>query len=122
MLKALILFLIALSIASCELNAYSAKNVMEVEPISDANQALKWRKGEVRYLDFEGGFYGVFAQNGDKLLAVNLPREYMQDGAVIEFQGKEIKDMMTTKQWGTVFEISASRLIKPGTGSHQPTH
>ncbi len=122
MFKNLIFLLVIFFIVSCELNASSAKTNVEKERMSKPNETTVWRKGEIRYLNFEGGFYGIFAQNGDKLLPFNLPREYLQHGAIIEFQGKAIKDMMTTKQWGIAFDISASRLIKPGSKHTQPSH
>jgi hypothetical protein len=109
-------------LASCDNYGYSDKNNMKVVTMQKANQEVTWRTGEVRYFEFEGGFYGILAANGDKLLPLKLSTECMQDGAIIEFRGQEIKDMMTTKQWGVVFEISESRLIKPGSPSRKPTH
>ena len=63
---------------------------------------------------FEGGFYGIVTENNLKLLPVNLNAQLKQNGAVISFAGKALKDINTIQQWGTPFEISDIHLIKAG--------
>ena len=71
-------------------------------------------QGTIKYLPMEGGFYGIIAKDGKKLLPMNLKAEYKQDGAVIKFSGKPIKDIVTIQQWGTPFKVSEIVIIKPG--------
>jgi len=71
-------------------------------------------KGTIKLMAFEGGFYGIVTDNNLKLLPVNLDAQYKQNGAVISFTGKEIKDIKTTQQWGVPFEINDIHLIKSG--------
>jgi len=65
-------------------------------------------------MSFEGGFYGIVTDNNLKLFPTNLHSKYKQNGAVISFSGKELKDIKTIQQWGVPFEIDDIHLIKPG--------
>lgn len=68
-------------------------------------------QGTIHYFDLEGGFYGIITKNGQKLLPLNLAKEYQQAGAVIEVEGELVQDMMTIQQWGTPFKIYHLELI-----------
>lgn len=84
------------------LDSYHAVNPKEREPkIQDAQMIT----GTVRYLDFEGGFYGLVADNGEKYDPVNLPKEYKQDGLRVKFQVKEKKGMVGFHMWGKIVEV-----------------
>jgi hypothetical protein len=71
-------------------------------------------EGTIRYFDLEGGFYGIVTDKGQKLLPLNLAKEYQQAGAVVKVKGKLQQDMMTTQQWGTPFKISHITVLKKG--------
>lgn len=71
-------------------------------------------QGTVRFMNLEGGFYGIITKDGRRLLPMNLKKELRQDGAIIEFSGDVVKDVMTIQQWGTPFKIEEIKLIKPG--------
>lgn len=71
-------------------------------------------QGTVRFMNLEGGFYGIITKDGRRLLPMNLKKELRQDGAVIEFSGDIVKDVMTIQQWGTPFKIEGIKFIKPG--------
>jgi len=68
----------------------------------------------VKYMNFEGGFFGVISEEGKHWLPLNLNKEFQQEGAVIKVKGKAVKDMMTIQQWGTPFSITHIELIKAG--------
>jgi len=72
-------------------------------------------QGTVRFMNLEGGFYGIITKDGRRLLPMNLKKELRQDGAIIEFDGEVVKDVMTIQQWGTPFKLEEVVLIKPGT-------
>lgn len=44
----------------------------EIQSVVNGEVKTMWRKGEVRFFNLEGGFYGLIADNGDKLLPMNL--------------------------------------------------
>ncbi len=71
-------------------------------------------QGTIRYFDLEGGFYGIVTNKGQKLLPLNLAKEYQQAGAVVEVKGELQQDMMTTQQWGTPFKVSHITVLKKG--------
>ena len=73
-----------------------------------------WQQVTVNYYDFEGGFYGLTSQTGDKLLPMNLAKQYKFQGTVLKVKGELIKDMMTIQQWGEPFRIIDVELIKLG--------
>lgn len=63
-------------------------------------------KGTIKFMSFEGGFYGIVTDNNLKFLPTNLTEKYRQNGAIVEFSGDEIKDIITFQQWGIPFEIN----------------
>ncbi len=61
--------------------------------------------GTVRFIDLEGGFYGIESDDGDKLDPVNLRSEFEQDGLRVRFRVRMVKEVMTIHQWGTPVEV-----------------
>ena len=61
--------------------------------------------GTVTYVDLEGGFYGIVADDGTRYLPQNLPEEFAQDGLEVSFTAKVLEDVATIQQWGTPIEI-----------------
>lgn len=78
------------------------------------SEPIKWQQAKVKYLNFEGGFYGLVTHNGDKYLPIKLDKAFKQDGAVVNIQGVVIENMMTTQQWGKPYKIANIQLIKAG--------
>ena len=67
--------------------------------------------GEVRYMEFEGGFYGIVSDQGDKYLPLNLEEEYKKDGLRVSFEAVPA-DVMTIQMWGIPVEIKIIKLIE----------
>ena len=61
--------------------------------------------GTVNYVDLEGGFYGIVADDGARYLPQNLPAEFAEDGLGVTFTAKVLEDVATIQQWGTPIEI-----------------
>ncbi len=59
----------------------------------------------VKYIELEGGFYGIETDDGDSYLPLNLSEEYEEDGLRIVFKMKSRPDVMTTRMWGKTIEI-----------------
>ncbi|RLA00033.1 MAG: hypothetical protein DRQ47_10085 [Gammaproteobacteria bacterium] len=68
-------------------------------------------QGTVRYLQFEGGFYGIVTHKGQAILPMNLQKQYQQDGLGVEFSGEFKEGISTIQQWGKPFVIESIRLI-----------
>jgi hypothetical protein len=82
----------------------------QIEVFSDdylrANPKLmNMTTGTIRYMDFEGGFYGIVADSGERYNPVNLPAGYRKNGLRVRFQVKEKKGMTSTRMWGKIVEI-----------------
>lgn len=80
----------------------------------DTQMMKQWQKGKVVFNEFEGGFFGIVTDSGEKLLPMNLKTEYRQAGAIVKFKGKKNNDVMTIQQWGTPFTIESIELISKG--------
>ncbi|MCH7590511.1 hypothetical protein IIB34_05700 [PVC group bacterium] len=67
--------------------------------------------GEVRYMEFEGGFYGIVSDQGDKYYPLNLEEEYRKDGLRVSFEAVPA-DVMTIQMWGIPVEIHSIKVIE----------
>lgn len=56
--------------------------------------------GTVRYVDLEGGFYGIETDAGVQYLPQDLPDAYQQDGMRVRFRARILDEVMTVQMWG----------------------
>jgi hypothetical protein len=68
----------------------------------------------VKYMNLEGGFFGLVSKEGKHWLPMNLKKKFQQHGAIIKVTGSPLNDVMTIQQWGTPFSITHIELIKAG--------
>lgn len=68
-------------------------------------------KGNIVFLGFEGGFYGIEADNGEHYDPTNLPANYMIDGLRVKFTVKILSDVYSVHMWGYVVEIISIKKI-----------
>lgn len=61
--------------------------------------------GTIQYIDLEGGFYGIVADNNEHYLPLNLPEVFRVNGLRVRFVAKIRNDVMTIYMWGTPVEI-----------------
>ncbi|WP_448212579.1 hypothetical protein [Colwellia sp. MEBiC06753] len=94
------------------------------EQTMDANAYRQqgWQIGTVTYLSFEGGFYGIVSESGDKLLPMNMAAEMKVAGNIIAYKGKVEREVVTIQQWGTPYTLNDIALIKKGSGSTKPLY
>ena len=71
-------------------------------------------QGTVRYIDLEGGFYGIITPTGQKYLPMNLAPEFRVDGLPVEFSARERQDISTTAMWGIPVELISIRKTDTG--------
>ena len=60
--------------------------------------------GQVRYVDLEGGFYGIVSASG-KYEPINLPDQFKVNKKDIWFKAKIRTDMASVHMWGKIIEI-----------------
>jgi heat shock protein HslJ len=63
--------------------------------------------GTVRFIELEGGFYGIITPAGDNYLPLNLPEEFQVNGLQVTFTAHEAQDSATTTLWGTPVRIDS---------------
>jgi len=68
-------------------------------------------QGTIEYIQLEGGFFGIIADNGDKYRPLNLPEDFQKDGVRVRFEGKINTDIMGVYMWGKVIEIKNIRKL-----------
>lgn len=61
--------------------------------------------GTVVYVDLEGGFYGIIADDGTHYLPDSLPQSCKADGIRVQFKGMEKTTQVSTSMWGASIRI-----------------
>jgi hypothetical protein len=61
--------------------------------------------GTVRYIDLEGGFYGIETDDGAHLDPVNLPEPFRRDGLRVQARVERLKDRASFHMWGQLVRI-----------------
>ena len=112
--------LFSLCLLSCSQATQDQPQLQSKEILKEGNNKVTvkneqaWQQVTVNYYDFEGGFYGLTSKAGDKLLPMNLAKQYKLQGTILKVKGELIKDMMTIQQWGQPFRIIEVEVIKLG--------
>lgn len=98
------ILLVASLLVACQTDENTV--VAEQEVMVPSSQKLETYTGYIVYKSFEGGFYAFEGQNGEKFTLMGLAPEFRRDGLVVSIQGEQLKDVMTTSQFGTPFKLS----------------
>jgi len=61
--------------------------------------------GIVRYLQLEGGFYGIIGDDGEKYKPMNLEPQYEVDGLKVKVQARIVKGVAGIHMWGKSVEV-----------------
>jgi inhibitor of cysteine peptidase len=69
--------------------------------------------GTVTYINLEGGFFGIVADDGKEYLPLNLETKYQVDTLRVAFDHEIVKDVATIQQWGTPVNLTSIEEI-PG--------
>ena len=68
--------------------------------------------GTVRHQSLEGGFWGIIADDGRRFDPMELDAAYQKDGLRVRFEATPETDMMSTRMWGTIIELTHIEKIK----------
>lgn len=60
----------------------------------------------MKYLEMEGGFYGIVADSGAHYRPVNLPGGFAEDGLRVRFCAEPVKGVMSFQMWGIPVRIA----------------
>ncbi|MBN7822021.1 hypothetical protein KJY73_17270 [Bowmanella sp. Y26] len=100
--------------AGCQTESQTTAATIKQEPAmssKDEKQTSLVFQGTVKYKSFEGGFYAIDAQNGEKYHPMGLAKEYRRDGLIVAVEAQAITDLMTIQQYGTPIKILSIRII-----------
>jgi hypothetical protein len=92
------LLMVALVLSCSKLVSNNDEHVQHDEKLISA-------MGTVTFIEIEGGFFGIIADNGDKYRPLNLPKDFQKDGVRVRFEGKINSDIMGVYMWGEAIEI-----------------
>jgi hypothetical protein len=116
-------------LSGCQANNLKSPNTQVAieQEAAKENQALgqvmiqQWQQGIVVYNQFEGGFYGIVTEQGERYLPNRFPEAYKRVGTLIHFRGKVLANSSSIYQWGKPFDIVDIKLIKLGSDK-SPNH
>jgi len=55
--------------------------------------------GTIKYINLEGGFYGIVSDDGKNYDPINLPEEFKKDGLKVSFEAEK-SNAFATHMWG----------------------
>jgi len=61
--------------------------------------------GTVKYIDLEGGFFGIIGDSGKNYDPINLSEEFKKNNVRVSFDAKILENMASIHMWGTLIEI-----------------
>lgn len=89
--------------ASGSSNAGAGSGTTPTPTPGDPNLITK--TGTVRHLDFEGGFWGIVADDSTRYDPGELDERFRQDGMRVRFDARKNEGQMSIRQWGTLVTI-----------------
>lgn len=72
--------------------------------ISNSN-GIEYDEGTVKFIDLEGGFWGIITFKDEHYDVINLPDEFKVDGLKVKFLYKLTNDQVSVHMWGKIIEI-----------------
>lgn len=98
---------VGLALSACQYsNSEPQKNSTTSTVTEEASQKSTEIAAKVIYLEFEGGFWGIETQAGEKLLPMNLNKEFQQKDLNIWVEGEVMEGVITMHQWGKPFKVT----------------
>ena len=68
--------------------------------------------GRTSYIGLEGGFYGIYGDDGVSYDPVNLPAEFQKDSLRILFEGTILTEQSSTHMWGKLIQLKKIERLK----------
>lgn len=108
----LLAFTLVLSVGlmACS-SADTADESSATSPPSETSAQTVEGTGTIRFLEFEGGFYGIIADDSTRYDPGRLDTAFQEDGLRVRFELTPREDMMTTRQWGTAADLHSIERI-----------
>lgn len=68
-------------------------------------------QGTVKYINLEGGFWGIVSEEGKNYDPINLAEEFKHEGQRVQVEAV-VKDRVGIHMWGTIIEVTAIRKVE----------
>lgn len=78
--------------------------VEPVEPVENEPETITIL-GFIRYVELEGGFFGIMTEDGTKYFPEYLEQDFKQDGLSVRVQAKPQEQILGIQMWGKPIEI-----------------
>ena len=95
---------LSMALAACSSADTADDNGDASSPSETSTQTVEGT-GTIRFLGFEGGFYGIIADDSTRYDPGGLDEAFQEDGLRVRFELTPRRDMMTTRQWGTPADL-----------------
>ena len=93
-----------LLLAACLVGGVVASCVHDGSGAKPSDPNLITANGTVRWMDLEGGFFGLVADDSTKYDPGTLPAEFRTDGLRVRFRARKT-GAMTIRMWGTAVDV-----------------
>lgn len=70
-------------------------------------------KGEIVFVELEGGFFGIIADDGQRFDPINLDSELRVSGLKVRFSGTVRRNVIGIHMWGTPLELIQIEKLTP---------
>lgn len=77
----------------------------------DSGQPLLDVTGTVRFIELEGGFFGIVADDGTQYEPIDLPERYRQNGLRVHLLARVRDDYASIFMWGTIIEVVSIEVL-----------
>lgn len=108
-MKLLLIIVALLTLPGCQ-NQGENKEVEGTKAI--AKEVLIWQQAKVVKLPQLSGTFGLINSQGEKLLPINLPKEFKREGAIVNILGSKQPQVLMQAKWGVPFRIQQINLLK----------
>lgn len=78
-------------------------------------------RGTIRFVDLEGGFYGIVSDDGKRYQPIDIEQEYHLNGLRVYFEGELLEDTVSIYMWGSPLSlVKIQRLVDLGVPTPVP--
>jgi hypothetical protein len=91
--------------------------------LSGCNEEISIQeKGIIKYIDLDGGFYGIITDKQEHYDPINLLERFKQDNIRIEFKAIYVKNQSSIHMWGKlIYILEIEQLLPQGNLTNQTT-
>ena len=103
-MRTAIIALMTLMVVACQSLPREQKSI-ESDMVQSQDTTSIRGTGTIVFNDFEGGFFGIVSDSGERYYAGALEEAFQQDGLRVRFVLRPLRDVMTTVMWGRAAEV-----------------